>query len=314
MELRKDYVLERWVVIAEARKQRPKEYAEKQSERSGAVCFFCPGNEALTPPEIGRLGGKKWKFRWFPNKFPAVDKGGKPSVKNDNTFFTFSDAYGSHEIIVETPSKTRQLWDLNQKELAELFGIYRKRINALSGDGSTKYVAVFKNHGSRGGASLKHSHTQVASLNIIPPLVQAEVNASTKGGCAYCRIIEIEKGSLRRCFENNGAVAFAPYASRFNYEIWIFPKRHIMALNGFSGQELNDFTALLKSVLKKLRKLNVSYNYVLHYAPADSGLHFHVEVSPRIATWAGFEIATDMVINSVPPEEAAKFYRGESQF
>ncbi len=314
MELRKDYVLERWVIIAAGRKQRPKEYSEKQSERPKQVCFFCPGNEKLTPPEIGRIGGKKWRFRWFPNKFPVVDKGGNPDVRNDNTFFTFSDAYGSHEIIAETPSRTKQLWDLKQPELAELFSIYRNRINELSRDGSAKYIAVFKNHGLKGGASLKHSHTQIASINIIPPLIQAEVSASAKGGCAYCRIIEIEKGSFRACFENGSAVAFAPYASRFNYEIWIFPKRHLRTLDDFSGQELNDFTELLDMVLKKLRKLNVSYNYVLHYAPSNSELHFHVEVTPRIATWAGFESSTDIVINSVPPEDAAKFYRGESQF
>lgn len=314
MELRKDYVLERWVIIAEGRKQRPKEYAEKQSESPKSVCFFCPGNEKLTPPEIGRIGGKKWRFRWFPNKFPAVDKRGNPDVRNDNEFFTFSDAYGSHEIIVETPSGAKQLWDLNQAELAELFSVYNERINELSRDSSARYVAVFKNHGSKGGASLKHSHTQVSSINIIPSLVQAEASASSKGGCAYCRIIGIEKGSFRACFENGSAVAFAPYASRFNYELWIFPKRHLRTLGDFSGHELNDFTELLDRALKKLKKLKVSYNYVLHYAPLNSELHFHVEVTPRIATWAGFENSTDIVINSVPPEDAAKFYRGESQF
>ncbi len=314
MELRKDYILERWAIIASGRKQRPKEYSEKQSESLKQVCFFCPGNENLTPPEIGRIGGKKWRFRWFQNKFPAVDKKGNPDVRNDNTFFTFSDAYGTHEIIVETPSRTKQLWDLNKDEIAELFSIYKERITELSRDSSAKYVAVFKNHGSKGGASLKHSHTQISSINIVPPLVQAEVKASSKGGCAYCRIIDIEKKSFRACFENKSAVAFTPYASRFNYEIWIFPKKHLKTLDDFSNQELNDFTELLDRVLKKLKNLNVSYNYVLHYAPSGSELHFHVEVTPRIATWAGFENSTDIIINSVPPEDAAKFYRGEFQF
>ncbi len=314
MELRKDYILERWVIIAAGRKQRPREYSDRQSGSPKQVCFFCPGNEELTPPEIGRVGGKKWRFRWFPNKFPAVDRLGNPSVRNDNTFFTFSDAYGSHEIIVETPSRTKQLWDLDRHGLAELFSIYKERIGELSRDGSARYVAVFKNHGSKGGASLRHSHTQVASINIVPPLVQAEVNASSKGGCAYCRIIDVEKGSFRRCFENGSAVAFTPYASRFNYEIWIFPKRHLGTLDDFNSDELNDFTELLDKVLKRLKSLNVSYNYVLHYAPSGSGLHFHVEVTPRIATWAGFEAASDVIINSVPPEDAARFYRGESQF
>jgi hypothetical protein len=40
-------------------------------------------------------------------------------------------------------------------------------------------------------------------------------------------------------------------------------------------------------------------------------LHFHIEVTPREATWSGFEYCSGTIINSVSPEDAAKFYRGE---
>ncbi|MEM2702251.1 MAG: galactose-1-phosphate uridylyltransferase, partial [Candidatus Bathyarchaeia archaeon] len=50
-ELRKDYLLDRWVVIASQRSKRPSDFIEKQKEeRKPAVCPFCPGNEHLTPP------------------------------------------------------------------------------------------------------------------------------------------------------------------------------------------------------------------------------------------------------------------------
>ena len=73
-----------------------------------------------------------------------------------------------------------------------------------------------------------------------------------------------------------------------------------------NDKETEDMADILRKILIRLRKYNLSYNYFLHY---DKKMHFHFEITPRIATWAGFELSTDMIINSVLPEEAAKFYK-----
>jgi UDPglucose--hexose-1-phosphate uridylyltransferase len=312
MELRKDYILDRWVFLASARKKRPREFKKAEKKAEEKICYFCPGNEHLTPPEIGRIGKKKWKIRWFPNKFPAVEQKGNPIIKTDNTFFTFSDAYGKHEVIAETPDHKKQMWDLSKEHLKEILDVYKQRIIELSKLEHIKYVIVFKNHGREGGTSLVHTHTQIAAVNILPTAVEDEVKASKKySKCPYCDIIKIEKDSHRRCFENNSIVAFAPYASRFNFEVWIFPKRHVKNITELNDKETADLAEVLKNVLIKLKKLNASYNFFLHYAPPGEDLHFHIEVTPRFATWAGFELASDAIINSVLPEDVAKFYRGE---
>jgi galactose-1-phosphate uridylyltransferase len=49
----------------------------------------------------------------------------------------------------------------------------------------------------------------------------------------------------------------------------------------------------------------------LHQAPKGEKLHMHFEITPRIQTWAGFEMSTSLVINEVSPEDAAKFYRSK---
>ncbi|MEM2849272.1 MAG: hypothetical protein QXI36_03240, partial [Candidatus Bathyarchaeia archaeon] len=50
-ELRKDYILDRWVVIASQRRRRPSDFFEaKRDEVKKTLCPFCPGNEHLTPP------------------------------------------------------------------------------------------------------------------------------------------------------------------------------------------------------------------------------------------------------------------------
>ncbi|MEM3127291.1 MAG: galactose-1-phosphate uridylyltransferase [Candidatus Woesearchaeota archaeon] len=312
MELRKDYVLDRFVIIAEKREKRPKQFVEEDIQKDEKVCYFCPGNEAFTPAEIGRIGAP-WKIRVFSNKFAAVMEAGNPNLKTDNIFYTFSDAYGRHEVIVETNDHKKQLWDLSKEEIVDILGVYRQRINEISQHPNTKYVLIFKNHGPKGGTSLVHSHTQLTSYSFIPPYVQEKINAAKKFSyCPYCDIIRREKDSFRRCFENETFVAFTPYASRFNFEIWILPKQHLANLNDFDDKKLHDLADIMKNILLKLKKLNCSYNYYIHYSPEGESLHFMIEVCPRIATWAGFEMGSNIIINSVSPETAASFYRGEN--
>lgn len=312
MELRKDYILERWVILADARKDRPRDFLKQQEKKQG-TCFFCPGHEAQTPPESLRIEKEgKWVVRVIPNKFPAAVSEGMKEVRTDNTYFTFSNAYGRHEVVIETPFHDHQFHNHSIEEIHTLLGVYNKRILDLSRDSAIKYVVVFKNHGPEAGTSLEHSHTQIISLNIIPPEVQEEVSAShRRGRCAYCDILNIEKSSYRRCFENNTFVAFTPYASRFNYEIWIFPKRHAMRMQDLAENEQMDLASVLKMVTAKLAELGCSYNFFIHYAPDGQDLHLHLEVIPRIASWGGLEYSSNIVINSVSPETAAAFYRGE---
>jgi len=315
MELRKDYVLDRWVILSSGRGKRPREFKKKEKTKPSKTDYFAPGNEDKTPPEIGRLGagGKKWKMRWFENKFPAVDKHGDFEIKTDNKYFTHALAYGKHEIVVETPSKTKQLWDLEVKDIKELFKVYAGRIKEITKEEGIRYVDVFKNHGPEGGTSIVHSHSQIIGYNKIPEHVSDEVEACKKhGGCPYCEIIQTERKSYRRCFENDEFAAFCPYASRFNFEVWIFPKKHLKNILDFGPEEFNSLAEIMKKVLVKLRELNASYNYYLHYAPEGEDLHFHIEICPRIATWGGFELSSGDVINSVPPEDAAAFYRNET--
>jgi len=37
--------------------------------------------------------------------------------------------------------------------------------------------------------------------------------------------------------------------------------------------------------------------------------HFYLKIQPREAVWGGVELGSGIIVNSIPPEEAAKFYR-----
>ena len=309
-ELRKDYFIDRFVIIAEGRGKRPEQFKqEEHPDEKIDKCFFCPGNEKTTPTEIGRIPDNgSWKMRWFPNKFPAVAEEGNPEFKTDNIFFTYGAAFGVHEVIVETPDHNKKLWDLNEEDVFQLLKIYKERIEELSKKKGVKYVSVFKNHGSEAGTSIVHTHSQIVAYNIIPPLVNQELEAYKKfKKCPFCDVINIERNSDRRVHENEQAVAFCPYASRFPFEVWLMPKAHVSSITDLDEAQLKGLVELLRKILVKLKELNAPYNYYLHYHVED--FHFHIEVTPRIAKWAGFELSTNTYINIMSPEKAAEFYR-----
>jgi len=332
IELRKDYILNRWSYIAADRGKRPKQFEgnkiENKKNGKESVCYFCPGNENLTPPEIGRIGDQnKWKVRWFPNKFPAVDGNLKKEIITSDEYYTGGEAFGFHEIIAETPDHKKQLADLNIEEIEKVLKVYSLRMAELSAKDGIKYVQIFKNSGADAGTSLVHSHSQIIATNVIPSLIQEKVEAVKKyKNCPYCDIIKKEEESKRFIYANQDFVCFAPYAPRFNYEAWIFPKKHYKNITEIKKSEFRNLAKAFKVILSKLSGINAPYNFYLHYAPTEEvredkalsllgevkggeDLHFHFVIAPRMNVWAGFELATDAFIVKVSPEDAAEFYR-----
>lgn len=308
-ELRKDYVLDRFVIIATERAKRPHEFSGTPEKKQETACFFCPGNEEQTPKEILRQPKEKWKNRVFPNKFGAVKPIGDSELKTHNHFYTFSDSYGNHEVIVETPDHEKSLVDLDIADIIDVLKLFRDRIDENLKDPKIKYVSVFKNHGKAAGTSIQHTHCQVVAYNLIPEIIrQKEEKVKMHESCPYCSVIENERKSDRRCFENESFVSFTPYASRFPMEVLIFPKRHIINMNEFNEKEFLELSEILKKTLMKLKEINADYNMLIQYGIEK--MHFHIEICPRLNTWAGFELGTGTIINTVTPESAAEFYRG----
>ena len=308
--IRKDYILDHFVYYSTARGTRPHEFINIVQRTPSGVCYFCPGSESLTPAEVGRRGSKaQWSMRWFQNKFPAVELKGNPRLSGPSLFLESAN-YGVHEVLIETARHQEKLSDLPHEAIADLLKVYRERVAELSRQKGIKYVSVFKNHGKDGGTSLIHSHSQLMSLSQVPSTVKEECDAARKSkSCPYCSILRKESKSERLIAQNGSFIAFAPFASRFNYEAWIFPKKHYRTFDDFNDGDFLDCASLLKGILVKLQRIDASYNYYIHYSPKGEDLHFHIEITPRIATYGGFELGTGFIINSVLPEDAAAYYR-----
>jgi UDPglucose--hexose-1-phosphate uridylyltransferase len=334
-EMRKDYLLDRWVVIATERKKRPSDFVKKQEPaKAVANCPFEPGNEDKTPAaELVYLCGKdhrirktkdkdgfrhkNWLVRCFPNLFPAFmpSEGDGKKVKVKENPFLF-DAVGAHEVIVESPKHDEHPGVAGLAQLCIVVDAYLERLKALSAKPYVKYVSLFRNHGLEAGASLSHAHSQIIATPFVPRTVKEELEASKRywkkeHGCALCNVLEREMKSARFVWENVGFGVFAPWASVNPLEFWILPKKHQATPLEMKLKQREDLAETLRVCLGALNVLlgDPPYNYGFHIAPdAESGdfYHWHVEVYPKLAVWAGFEKSTGIYINTVPPEDAAQ--------
>jgi UDPglucose--hexose-1-phosphate uridylyltransferase len=85
-----------------------------------------------------------------------------------------------------------------------------------------------------------------------------------------------------------------------------------------SGSNVESLAKMMRVCLGGLRAFlhDPPYNFGFHMAPnreAKNYYHWHLEVYPKLAIWAGFEKSTGMYINVVPPEDAAAELRKEAR-
>jgi UDPglucose--hexose-1-phosphate uridylyltransferase len=333
-EVRKDYLLNRWVVIAKERKKRPVDFVKKETPEKQGVCPLCPGNEHMTPPAVlvylssnGEIRKEKdqngfrhkdWLVRVVPNAYPAFTP---PDEKNEAIKETsvLKRAIGHHEVIIESPCHDEHPGEARVSQLVHVINAYLDRLKALSANSYVKHVTVFKNHGREAGASLSHAHTQLIATPFIPRILEEEQQASKtywtqNHECLLCNVLKKEKESPRFIWENSSFVVFAPWASVNPFEFWVLPKRHQSNMLSMSGSEVEDLAEVLRVCLGGLRSLlkDPPYNFGFHTLlkeDAEDYYHWHLEVYPRLAIWAGFEKSTGMFINTISPEDAAQELR-----
>ncbi len=326
--MRKDYILDRWVVIAAQRKRRPTDFAKPKEQRASSTCPFCPGNEHVTPPASlvyleneGRIVSEKdsngfrhkgWLVRCVPNLYPAFAPPGEGEAKIENSgWFKAAEALGHHEVIIESPRHDEHPGAARVSQLVHVIHAYQDRLRAFESKKYVRHILIFRNHGADAGASLSHAHTQIVAMPTIPRTVGEELERSREyfdknGGCIFCGIIEKEAKSPRFIWENEGFIVFAPWASVHPFEFWVFPKRHQSTILDMTESEVTGLARTLRGCFGGLKSLiaDPSYNFGFHMVP-DSRYHWHIEVYPRLAIWAGLEKSSGMFINIESPEEAA---------
>lgn len=280
------------VSVAPARSGRPgASWAEfeEPTQRELDSCPFCEGREDRTPPEVLALpaNGREpntpgWKVRVVPNKFPAFE---------------------GHEVVVHSPRHVRSLVELEPEpeQIALIAEAWRARAAAAREAGFPHLFACV-NEGYPAGASLHHSHSQLIWLRDEPPVQAAEHDG---GACRFCEYLAWERSEETRVvIERDGLLLLCPFAGRAPYECLIAPLEH--EPDGF-GAGLTTGLGLAAEALRRLREAQGPRpaNLWLH-----CGGHWHIEMLPRLTTFAAVELGAGHYVNSFSPEQAAESLRG----
>jgi len=194
------------------------------------------------------------------------------------------------EVVISTPRHARSLADLDDAEVALIAAAWRARAAAEPG-----YVHALLNEGREAGASLPHSHTQLAWTGEVPPAVATEHTDDTN--CALCDLVTNSQDLIS---ERDGIVAIANPFGRLPYELLIAPREHDP--DGF-GERLEVALGLLADSIRRLHAVAggpVPLNAWLH-----SGGHWHFELLPRLTVMAGLELGAGIYVNTVDPAAAA---------
>jgi UDPglucose--hexose-1-phosphate uridylyltransferase len=328
-EFRQNLATQEWVIIAPERGKRPSDILKEQKKRKHRFpypsykedCPFCPGNEDQTEqPVYVHPPGGDWQVRVVPNKYAAL----QPQLATTRTCvgsFLAAKGFGIAEVVIEHPAHNLTLSQMELDAVANVLRAYRQRQTEISKNNKICLVTIFRNHGERAGTSLEHPHSQIIATPIVPPherypMERAVMHYDKYGSCVYCDMVneELRQGE-RIILESDNFVAFCPFAARSPFESRIYPKKHEASFMLIGDEAIVELAWVLREVLNKLyHGLNdPDYNYVLRSAPIGDEhtrhLHWYMVIIPKITVPAGFEIGSGIYINTVAPEESARYFR-----
>lgn len=304
-ELRVDYVHDRQVIIAPGRTKRPHDIDFTSPAQAPAVSAaddtFSPDRLRGVKAALTIGGEKHWRVKVIKNIYPVVSP--------DNP-----KAYGYQEVVVETPEYGVELSSLPEDHIADVIRAYGQRVRALQQDKQIRYILVFKNNGGRAGATINHAHSQIFASAYVPPHVvirrkRAHEYRIRHNTDYYSDLLIKEEGGPRWIASGHHVCALTPYASLYNYEAWIMPWRRVDNVAQLDEPEIKEMARFLKRLLRCLFEEGLPYNYYLHQVVGDQFEHLYLRIAPRRDIWAGIELGSRLIVNTIPPEEAAEFYR-----
>ncbi|CAB4363403.1 MAG: galactose-1-phosphate uridylyltransferase [Actinobacteria bacterium] len=306
----------RWVTIVADRAERPSDFAPRLAQIEsgpGRPCPFCPGHEEATPSALETVDeGGHWRMRVIPNLYPAFDGDEPFAVHHLGPVHVQAEASGIHEVFVYTPDHEGGVHLSTDDEAGDIMLMLKHRLQEHAAKSHVRYTQVIINHGREAGASLSHPHGQLLGLPFVPGEMIEEERAFTRfeGGCILCATVEAELvDATRVILATDDAVCISPFWAGAPFELLLIPRSHDLHLTDSSDDTLRAMGIAIRDSLIALREIHgdIAYNLVFHTAPHhyNGAYHWHVHLFPKLVTTAGFERGTGVMINIVPPEQAA---------
>lgn len=330
-ELRLDKLSDRWVVIAAGRANRPHDDWRPDPPRQGRPDPFDPAN--VHPDEIVDMVRNSddtkyaepsdWKVLAINNAYPLVSPDhGDPDLSGN-----VISGYGFHEIVVHSPDIDKSFEDFSSEQTRWVLEMYLRRYNHLAHQPKIRYVQIFTNRGAEAGASIPHPHSQIVALPIVPPYICDLIAAAKKHAAEHdgADVVEEELSreihdSTRVIYENSKFVVYCPFAPRADYHIRIMPKQPGVHFHEITEGQLEHLSNVVNLAFRRLDRIAgiPPYNAFVRTAPVDlkpeglAGFRWHIDIVPHLSIPGGLEIATNLDVITVKPEDAAHALRQDS--
>ncbi len=301
-----------WHVVAPQRTARPTD----QTAATAGVCPFCPGNEAMTPPEVLRIpaaADRPWRVRVVPNAYAIVS----PARPDDGE----RAATGRHEVVIESPNHDGDLRFADATQAGEVLHAMRERCRAMTAEGRAAIV-VFRNHGVAAGTSLRHPHSQIVALDRVPPglarrWTRARDHFDRTGRVLHDDLAAAERTAGGRVVADaDGVFVYQPWAGGVSHETVLLPVDVSAGLAGASDEALAAVAGILPRIAAALAAVrdDPAYNLVVHAGPAGDPdasrwYRWHIGLYPRVSRRAGLELATGLGVDPTLPEQTAPLLR-----
>ena len=305
-----------------------------EQTRHQIVCPFCKGNEEETPPEsvAYQSDGSQltedadpsgWSTRVIPNRYPSFTEHA-PQVevvsKSQGPFHT-NDSAGFQELIIPSSRHITSISELEDDELFVSFQAYQERLRYVQSLGWVEHAMLFMNCRHAAGATLGHIHSQligstIVSDNLMSRFRRNQESIQNHGQSIIHSISDWEIQQEDRVVElTENFCVVCPFASRFAFQVWIIPRSSTFDLMNCDAKARDELATLCRTIVSRFESIhnNPAYNLLFHTPPFSTHdgqfNQSFVELFPRLTRAAGFEWGTDIWINPVSPETAARRLR-----
>jgi len=334
--LRWDALAGEWVVIAAQRQDRT---------------FLPPAEECpLDPSREGRLTeipAGDYDVVVFENRFPSLRGAGtdlaaaglpvfgtspprpEPGGPLETAGVPDRPPIGRCEVVCFTSDHDASFASLSPRRVRTVLEAWADRTAVLQDMQGIEQVYCFENRGKEIGVTLSHPHGQIYGYPFVTPrtermLSQARAHAAAGRANLFDELHAGEVAAGTRIVSRNEHwTAFVPAATRWPYEVQLFPARRVASLPELDEDARASFCTLYLDVLGRLDALfGVPLPYIAAWYQAPGGdafarqefaLHlrvFSIRRAPeKLKYLAGSESGMGVWINDILPEDAARRLR-----
>lgn len=312
-ELRRDQLLDEWVVVAGHRQART--FHPPTSE-----CPLCPTHA----DQLTEIPEPDYDVVVFENRFPSLTT---EALSEAGLGAGERPGFGRCEVVCFTSQHSSAFANVEPERVRLVLEAWIDRDRVLSAVDGIEFVFIFENRGMEIGVTLSHPHGQIYGYPFVPPRDEqmrraAREHHARTGRSVYDDVIDAELADGQRIVYNGEHwIAFVPKAARWPFEVQLFTKRPLTRIRDLDEGERAEFSTAYLSLLRSLDAvLDMPMPYIAawHQAPVhadDEESRLFLEVfslrraAGKLKYLAGSESAAWVWINDISPEQAAQALR-----